>query len=85
MNAQTWLLVGCLGLFAVIGFILLYFEVRQAVKKTKPVPVRIERRKYLSMDRDARRSKTGGDCISLSLLPARRSKPRSYFGNLWPD
>jgi hypothetical protein len=56
MNAQNWLLPGALGVFAVIGLVLLYSEVRKAAKRSKPVPVRIERKgKYLSMGRDARR------------------------------
>ena len=40
---------GFLGVLAILGFLLLYIEVREAVKKSKPVPVRIDRKRKLKL------------------------------------
>jgi hypothetical protein len=36
-----------LGVLAIIGFFLLYIEVRDAMKKSKPVPMRIDPKRKL--------------------------------------
>jgi hypothetical protein len=43
-HTQAWLLPCSLGVLAILGLLLLYFEVREAVKKSKPVPIRIDRK-----------------------------------------
>ena len=49
-----------MGVLAIIGFFLLYIEVRDAMKKSKPVPMRIDPKRKLKLLNtgrlDARRS-----------------------------
>jgi hypothetical protein len=48
-HAQAWFLPGFLGVLAILGLLVLYIELRDAVRKGKPVPVRIDQKRKLKL------------------------------------